>query len=217
MLLSIAIYLAGARHLPAEPRSLERDQRVKLQPGDARAVRALLATLLITSLYWVAQTQVWNTYALWIRDRVDRSLFGFNIPVTWFQSIDFVAVVGMAPVTLWFWRRQARRAREPDDLTKVTMGCAFFAVSCAWLSASEIVSGSGHVALLWPLVFHLMGAFAYLYASPIMLGSGWLGRFYERMSAQGFWFLHAAIAGAGAVLLLLLRRPLRTALRLQPT
>jgi len=27
------------------------------------------------------------------------------------------------------------------------------------------------VALLWPLAFHVIGAFAYLYASPIVLGS----------------------------------------------
>ncbi len=242
MLLSISIYLAGSRYLPPETKPGAKAAAQRLQPGEGKAVVALLVVLAFTSLYWVAQTQVWNTYALWVRDRVDRGLFGVAIPVTWFQSIDFVAVVALAPFILWFWRRQAARGTEPDDLTKITIGCGVFVVSCAWLAAAEVLSAGHSVALIWPLAFHVIGAFAYLYAGPIVLGlvsrsapasvnammvgayylsifvggvgSGWLGRFYEKLTPQGFWLLHAAIAAAGPVLLLAFRRPLRRALKL---
>jgi len=242
MLLSIAIYLSGSQYLPPDSGPGEKAAAARLQPGEGRTIAALLAVLLITSLYWVAQTQVWNIYALWVRDHVDRGFFGRAIPVTWFQSIDFVAVVALAPIVLWFWRRQEKRGTEPDDLAKITIGCAIFALSCAWLSLSEVLAGSRPVALLWPLAFHVIGAFAYLYASPIVLGlisraapapvnammvgsyylslfvggigSGWLGRFYEKMTPQAFWLLHAAIAAGGPVLLLAFRRPLRRALKL---
>ena len=244
MLVSMCIYLTGSRYLPAEIPPATGAIAQRLQPGDGRAVVALIAVLAFTSLYWVAQTQVWNTYALWVRDRVDRGFFGLAIPVTWFQSIDFVAVVALAPVILWVWRRQAVRGTEPDDLTKIVIGCSVFVVSCLWLSAAEALSGGHSVALVWPLAFHVIGACAYLYAGPIVLGlvsrsapasvnammvgayylsifiggigSGWLGRFYEKMTPEGFWLLHAAIAAAGPALLLLLRRPLRRALRLNP-
>ena len=46
------------------------------------------------------------------------------------------------------------------------------------------------------------------------LASGWLGRFYEPLSPADFWLLHAAIVGAGAVLIVALRGPLRRAMKL---
>src|SRR5437879_193104 len=225
MLISIAIYLGGSRYLPPDVAIAGKTKGEGVQPGDTRTILALLGVLAITALYWIPQTQVWNTYALWVRDRVDRGVLDLTIPVTWFQSIDFVAVVALAPLVLWFWGRQARRAAEPDDLSKIAIGCAVFAASCVWLSLGELFAGAHRVALVWPLLFHLTGACAYLYAGPIMLGlisraapasvnammvgayylaifaggvgSGWLGRFYERLPAQTFWFIHGAIAAVG--------------------
>ena len=46
------------------------------------------------------------------------------------------------------------------------------------------------------------------------VGSGWLGRFYEKLPAQTFWLMHAAIAAVGAVLFAILHRPLRRTLKL---
>src|SRR5205085_8253413 len=82
MLVGIAVYLAGSRHMPPETARLAAE-RPRLQAGDGRLVAALLALLAITSLFWVAQTQVWNTYPIWLRDRVDRGVLGAVMPVTW--------------------------------------------------------------------------------------------------------------------------------------
>jgi POT family proton-dependent oligopeptide transporter len=41
---------------------------------------------------------------------------------------------------------------------------------------------------------------------------GWLGGFFERMTALQFWALHAAIAAAGGTLALWLKRRLEGAL-----
>jgi POT family proton-dependent oligopeptide transporter len=38
--------------------------------------------------------------------------------------------------------------------------------------------------------------------------SGWLGRFYEILSPATFWLMHGLIVSAGAVLLVVLRKPL---------
>jgi proton-dependent oligopeptide transporter, POT family len=37
---------------------------------------------------------------------------------------------------------------------------------------------------------------------------GWIGGFYERMTPAAFWALHAAVAAAGGLVVLLLRRSL---------
>jgi proton-dependent oligopeptide transporter, POT family len=242
MLIGIGIYLSGREHLPPDT-IVGRDSEVaKLQPGDGRVIGALLAVLAITALFWTVQTQVWNTYPLWVRDQVDRELFGLAIPVTWFQSLDSLAVLLLAPLVLWFWRWQLQRRSEPGDLMKIALGCAFFAVGCVLLSLGEMFAGNEKTALLWPTAFHFACAAAYLYVAPIALAlvsraappsvnammvgayylalfagsiiSGWLGRFFEVMSAASFWLMHGALVGAGAILLLVLRSWLLRELKL---
>jgi POT family proton-dependent oligopeptide transporter len=245
MLVGIVIYISGRAYLPPDTITVRDPETAHLAAGEGKVVFAILALLAITALFWTAQTQVWNTYPLWVRDRVDRELFGVMIPVTWFQSLDSLAVLLFAPVVLWYWRRQARRQAEPGDLVKIAIGCASFAVACVWLSAGEVTAGTGRVALIWPAAFHFICAWAYLYAGPITLAlvsraaptsvnamlvgsyylalfaggiaSGWLGRFYESMSPAAFWLLHAAIVGFGGVLILALRSRFVSALRLDVT
>jgi POT family proton-dependent oligopeptide transporter len=241
MLVGIAIYLSGYRYLPPENPAIRSGARLRLASGDGKTIFALLVVLGITALYWIAQAQVWNTYPIWLRDGVDRSIFGWNVPVTWFQSLDSLAVLLLAPVMIMIWRGQARRKTEPADLAKIAIGCGVFGSACLLLSIGETLAGSGKVALIWPVIFHFLCAIGYLYTAPIALalvsrdsppavnammvgayylgifiggiGSGWLGRFYEPIGPTGFWLIHAAISGAGTLLVLLLRRWLLDALR----
>ena len=242
MLVGIAIYVSGRSHLPPDVSlSLEKTVR-RLQPGDLRTIAAILVLILIAALFWATQTQVWNTYPLWIKARVDRVIFDMTMPVTWFQSIDAGSVLLLAPLVLWLWKRQSARGSEPDDFRKIIFGYALYAIAFAWLAASEWTAGTGHVALAWPVLFHLILAAGFLYVGPIMMSlvsraapqsvnammvssyylsifaggflSGWLGRFYEPLTPAQFWLLHAAIAGAGCLLVLLLRRPLQSAMQL---
>lgn len=244
MLIGLVIYISGRRYLPPEANAVSRRERPRLQKGDGRIIAAIVGMLAITALYWTAQAQVWNTYPLWIRGRVDRGVLDFEVPVTWFQSLDSLAVLILAPAVLWLWRRQSRRGVEPEDLMKISIGCAIFALGCVLLSLSEFVSIGGPVALFWPVLFHFVTAIAYLYVGPIALAvtsraappavnamlvgsyylalfaggiaSGWLGRFYEQISPAAFWLVHAAIVGTGAVIIFVLRHQLFTIMKLSP-
>ncbi len=244
MLIGIGIYIRGRKYLPADVKNQIRAEKLRLRAGDLKIVFALLVLMLIMALYWTGQTQVWNTYPLWVKDRVDRSLFDLTVPVTWFQSLDSLAVLIFAPLVLWYWRHQAAARREPKDLDKVALGFLLFALACAWLAWGEQNSGAGAVNIVWPAVFHVVCAFGYLYAGPVALsvvsraappsinammvgayylaiflggiGSGWLGRFYEVVGPAQFWFMHGVIVAAGALLIVLLRRPLMRVLQEQP-
>jgi POT family proton-dependent oligopeptide transporter len=240
MLIGLAIYMSGQRHLPADVVASRGSERAAMQSGDGRKLVALAVVFFSGMLFWTAQTQVWNTYPLWIKARVARDFLGLTIPVTWFQSLDSLAVLVLAPAVIWLWRRQARRGVEPSDLIKVAIGCVAFGIACLWLFAAESTSGAAMVNAAWPAVFHFICAVGYLYVFPVMLAlfsraappavnammagvcylalfagsvtSGWLGRFYETMTPGGFWLMHAVIVGCGAGLLVLLRGPLTRAL-----
>ncbi len=231
MLLGLVIYLFGRRHLPPEAPRGPRAARAPLEPHERRAILFLLALVPIAALFWVAQSQVWNTYNLWVRDHVDLQIGGWTMPVPWLQALDGLAPFVCLPPVIAFWAWQARRGAEPDEFTKIAIGCFLFAGSTLWLAAAHLVTDSaGRTPLFWPVIFHFASNLGWLYFAPtiialfsraaptgvnatmigvyylsIFLGSvvsGRLGGLYERLSASLFWGLHAALVAGGGILML---------------
>ena len=58
------------------------------------------------------------------------------------------------------------------------------------------------------------GAFMSLFVGSVAMG--WVGSFYDQMSPAAFWTLDAAIGFCGALLVLVLHRPLAKALEPAP-
>jgi proton-dependent oligopeptide transporter, POT family len=245
MLIGLALYVSGRRYLPADGLRRVGGVRTRLAGRDKRVVLHMCLLLPILALFWVAQSQVWNTYNLWVRDHVDLVVAGWRMPVPWLQAVDGLAAVVMVLPALVFWRWQRARAAEPDDLSKLAIGCFVFAGSLVWLACGQLADpASGSVPLLWALAFHFISNAGYVYFAPIaialysrsapaavnamMIGvyylaiffgstiSGRLGGLYERVSPSEFWLLHAAVAGTGGVLILLLAPRMRLALKPQP-
>ena len=242
MALAAITLMAGNGLMPPDtPHAARRSAR--LQHGDGRTIAALVMVMLFTSLFWLAQSQVWNVYALWGRDHLDRLVLGLEVPVSWLQAFDSLAPIMAVPPVLALWRAQAAAGRVPGELGKIGIGMALMGGAFIWLAlGSGILLGQGQTPILWVVMFHLILNVGWLYLVPtvnalfsrtappavtgVMLGavqfgvfigstmSGWLGRFYERMAAADFWLLHAAFPLAGAALLWLVRGRLAKVLRL---
>jgi len=236
MLAGLVTYLAGQGQVVAvapKPARVAGAPRAPLTAADWRRVAALLALVPVASTFWIAQSQVWNTYNLWVRDHVQLHIGGFTVPVPWFQAIDGLSPFICLPPMLMFWRWQAARGQEPGQFAKAGIGCLIFGAGTLWLAGAGLVSGAdGRAPLLWPVMFHLVSNLGWLYFTPTMVSlftraapvsvtatlvglnmfsttlgsfaSGRLGSLYETLPATQFWALHAAIAGLGGVLFLLI-------------
>lgn len=170
MLVGLAVYLAGARYLPRDPGRLVRVRREALTADERSRVRWLFALLPFCVGFWIAQSQVWNVYNLWVRDHVELRVGGFSVPVPWLQAMDGLAPIIVMPAFLALWRRQAARGREPDDIAKMAIGCLIFAGGATWLALAPLVSGAdGRAPLLWAVAFHLLSNIGWLYFTPIAL------------------------------------------------
>ncbi len=244
MLFGLAYYLVGQRWLPTAPRKAlggPREPRAKLRPDERRVVSLLLTVVPIAVLFWVAQSQIWNTYNIWVRDHVDLRIGDFTVPVPWLQALDGLAPFLTLPPFLLLWRWQARRGTEPNEFGKMAIGCFIFGGSVMLLAAGQwITDATGRSPLLLAVAFHFASNIGWLYFTPtanslftgaapravngLMLGvyttsvffgsliSGRLGGFYEVMSPASFWTMHAVIVALGGVLLLLVGRRLSGAL-----
>ena len=241
MLVGLAVYLAGARYLPRDPGRLVRVRRERLTAGERARMLWLFALLPFCVGFWIAQTQVWNVYNLWVRDHVALRVEGFTVPVPWLQALDGLAPIIVMPVFLALWRWQAARGREPDDIAKMAIGCLVFAGGAAWLALAPLVSDANDRApLLWAVAFHLLSNIGWLYFTPTALAlyatrspsglrgtmigvntlatfagsviSGRLGGLYEELSPAQFWLIHAAIVGVAGIGLLIMTQGAGTAL-----
>jgi POT family proton-dependent oligopeptide transporter len=197
-------------------------------------VQFLLLLVPVASLFWIAQSQVWNTYNLWVRDHVALRFGHWTMPVPWLQSLDGLSPFLCLPTLLVFWRWQASRGREPNELTKMAIGCFLFPVSTFWLGCAGLFAWpGGRAPLLWAVAFHFGSNIGWLYFSPVvvalfsrtaprgvnatMMGvyylsvflgsviSGRLGGLYERLTAFEFWSMHAALCALGGAMLLVIR------------
>lgn len=118
MLIGLVVYLVGQRDLADEPRA-PRAERVPLTPDERARVGWLFALWPLLVCFWIAQSQVWNTYNLWVRDHINLDVDGFAVPVPWLQSLDGLMPALTVPIILALWRRQAVRGSEPPCLSSL--------------------------------------------------------------------------------------------------
>lgn len=238
MLLGLVIYLAGRRDLPPEAVRDPRSVPPSLRPGERLTVVFLIMVMLVVALFYVAQSQIWNTYNLWVRDHIDLRFGAWTIPVPWLQSFDGLMPVVSMPLLLVFWRWQAGRASETNEFVKMAVGCFIFSAATLWLSSAEFVAaGNGRAPFLWAVFFHFASNLGWLFFVPtsialiariapkqvnatmiglfyfgVFLGSiisGRLGGLYEQLPSGLFWALHAAIVGFGGILILIIGSVMR--------
>ncbi len=217
---------APLRHAPAPPRN----------PGERGPVALLVLLVVVSGAFWIAQSQVWNVYNLWVEGHVDMRVGGFLVPIPWLQAMDAIVPVAFLPPVLALWRWQARHGSEPDAVTKMAIGCLIFGASMLWLAAATPLFGA-RVPLGWALAFHLIDNTGWLFFTPIAVGlytraapqrlaaiiiglnttsafvgatlSGRMGGLYERWPDWRFWTLHAGIVCGGALVFLELRPAVR--------
>jgi proton-dependent oligopeptide transporter, POT family len=208
-----------------------------------QAIIALFVLMLPTSLFWATYEQQGNTIALWAADYTDRHVFGWLIPVTWFQAFNPFMIFAFTPFIVALWRRQG--AREPTTVMKMALGC--FMAAASWLimlAAAELTGdgpGHGQASWLWLFAYFVVITVGELYLSPtglslvtkvapvrvlsLMMGvwlaasfigdflAGYLGTFWTYMSKSDFFLMMAIISAAAGVLIWLLNWPLRNVLR----
>ena len=226
------------------PRGEQRAVAARLTKQDVPTLAAMGVLLVVVALFWIANGEVLNAYMIWAKTHLDRRIGPLTLPVTWLQSASAIVGICMAPVLIGLWTGQAKRGREPSALGKMAIGCGLAVAAYALLALGAAVSGAGQVPLVWALGFHLIVQTAYLFVYPIgmalfsraappainslMIGIyflsvfagsllvGWVGQFYERLSAPAFWLLHAAAAGVAGLIILTLWKPLSRALMVSP-
>ena len=91
-----------------------------------RITAASILTL-FALIFWAGFEQAGSSLSLFA-DRATRlTIFGFNYPSSWFQSVEPLFVIAFSPVFAWIWLRLG--SKNPSSPLKFTMGLFFLSLS----------------------------------------------------------------------------------------
>jgi len=176
MIIGLAVYVVGAWYfLPPEPSKAQRELNrakpdVPLTNDDWKAIAALGVLCALNVVFWAVYEQQGNTMQLWADRRTNWTWFGFEVPSTWFQSLNPLLILALAPILDGFWRWQDRRSGQPSSVTKMAIGCLLLGASFLFMvAASRALPGETRGSILWLFSTTLVLTVGELYLSPIGL------------------------------------------------
>jgi POT family proton-dependent oligopeptide transporter len=248
MLLGLAVYAWGQRLLAPDNvmkrATSSEEKKVQYAPFSKKDWNRVIALLVLCALnisFWAVYEQQGNTLALWADGNTDRHFLAWEIPASWFQSVNPFMIFAFTPFINMIWRRQAEQGKEPSSVAKMAIGCMLLGVSFLVMIGGARAYESGAMASMWWLVgCTLLLTVGELYLSPVglslvtkispprivslMMGmwfvssffgnylSGYLGTYWEKMSKTSFFVMLAGISFATGVAMIALMAPLKRAI-----
>ncbi|GAB11240.1 putative peptide transporter [Gordonia araii NBRC 100433] len=138
----------------------------KISAGERRRVFAFLPMFAASTVFWSLYQQQFTTVAVYADSRVNRTIFGWEIPPSWVQSINPVFIIVFAGVFAAVWT--ALGPAQPSAPAKFALGTAIMGV--AFLCFLPMAGGGPNSAPLLGLIGILMlFSFAELMLSPVGL------------------------------------------------
>lgn len=154
----------------------------------------LLAFFVI--FFWGAFEQAGASLTLFADRQTNRTLFGWEMPASYFQSINPLAVICLAPVFTIIWGYLYKKRMEPASPYKMAYGLAL--VALGYVVIAIAVKGLGvseKVSMWWLIALYIIHSMGELCLSPI--GLSMVSKLAPlRLSSlmMGTWFLANAAA-----------------------
>jgi len=160
-----------------------------------RLVVAIVLTL-FSVVFWAFFEQAGTSMSLFTDRNVDRSLLGFTIRASQFQSVNPLFVLMFAPVFAAAWLWLARRHRDPSTPFKFGLGILQLGLGFVALYFGAFSSrATGMVPMIWLILGYLLHTTGELCLSPI--GLSMITKLSPKSITgmmMGVWFLSSAFA-----------------------
>ena len=130
---------------------------------------AMLLIFLFNVLFWCFFEQAGSSFNFLADKIVDREMFGWVFPVGWFQSVNSLAIITLAPIVAWTWVRMGRM--NPSIPRKFGLGIIFNGLAFLLLmgALSGMVDAAGKIPFWTLFMVYVIQSVGELCLSPIGL------------------------------------------------
>lgn len=163
-------------------------------------ITVLYVSAFFVVFFWAAFEQAGASLTFFAEEQTNRTLMGFNIPASYFQSVNAVAVVLLAPITAAIWVALAKRKSEPNSLVKQALGLVILAIGYFVIAIGVKNLGMGmKVSMFWLIALYVIHTVGELCLSPIGLSLvSKLSPIRFVSLLFGVWFLANSVANKAA-------------------
>ncbi|MFI8104190.1 peptide MFS transporter [Streptomyces sp. NPDC086023] len=148
------------------------------------------------AVFWMIYDQGGSTLSLFADSKTADTVFGLGFSATWYQSLNPLFVMALAPVFAWLWLWLARKNQEPNTIVKFAMGLVLVGASFFVFIVPMNMAGDGTtVSPMWLVSIYMIQTIGELCLSPVGL-SVTTKMAPQKYASQmmGVWFL-AVTAG----------------------
>ena len=209
MLIGLTIYklfenklLGDCGKFPVTQNKQNNINNEKLTKTDKQNLYSLFVLMLFTIVFWTCYEQAGCSLTLFAEYSTNRNILGFDIPTGYFQSLNPLYIIFLAPLMSIFWTFLRSKNIEPSSVTKFTIALFLMGISYVIMSWAGYLSTIAKVSSIWLIITYFIMTIAELCLSPIglalvsklaprkflsmIMGTWFLTSFFGNMFA-GFW------------------------------
>jgi len=177
MALGLVVYLYGQKYLTHVGNFLGSKENPEneafnkpLTNIEIDRMKVMFLSFLIIIVFWGAFEQAGGLMNLYAEDKTNRMLGGFEVPASWFQSLNAGFIITLGTLVAGFWYRWKMKGREASSLFKMAIGVIIMGWGFLFMRfASQQFEATGSSAMYWLVLAYLFHTIGELCASPVAL------------------------------------------------
>ena len=178
MLLGQGVYVWGQKYLKGVGELVPRSSMDAKTPSASKPltkieidrVKVLLLSFLIVIVFWGAFEQAGGLMNIYTKEKIDRVLFGWEIPASVFQSLNPLFIILFGTLVANFWYRREKKSGQSNSLFKMALGTMIMGTGFLFMvGAVQQSEASGQAGLYWLVAAYLLHTVGELCASPVAL------------------------------------------------
>ncbi|HSS19258.1 MAG TPA: peptide MFS transporter [Pyrinomonadaceae bacterium] len=163
-----------------------------LKGEELMRVFVIYILVLFSIIFWMTYEQAGSSLTLFAERLTNNSIFGWEFPSSWFQSVPAIFVIMLAPVFAFIWHRMGDR--QPSSPAKFSLGLLFAGLAFVVITFAARLTGAGRVSPIWLVVVYFIQTVGEMCLSPVGLST------ITRLSParmvglmMGVWFMSISV------------------------
>ncbi|MCI0377685.1 MAG: peptide MFS transporter [Gemmataceae bacterium] len=173
--------------------------------GDKGPTATVFIFMMFNAFFWIAFEQAGSTLNVFAQASTDRyiGLLDWEMPATWFQSVNPFLIIVMAPAFAAMWSFLGKRGLDPSQPVKI--GIALLLVGLGYVFvvfAAKLNLDGTKVSMFWLLALYTVHTIGELFISPTGLAYVTKAAPVKYISfLMGIWFISSFLANYGGGLI----------------
>lgn len=153
----------------------------------------IVIIMIFVIFFWMCFEQAGASLTFFADEQTNRTIMGWEMPASYFQSFNAGFIVILAPIFAVLWGKLAKRGIEPPAPMKQAMGLGLLSLGFLFIAFGTTGDPTVKVSILWLTGLYFLHTVGELFLSPIglsMVNKLAPGRFTSLM--MGIWFMAIA-------------------------